>query len=802
MSEKPRPDSPGHMGQKLDGQPLREALKRQLEWYFSQQNLASDYYLTGKMDENKYVPVEVIAGFPKVKALSEDRQIIIEVMKTCNNLALDETASKVKPVAPKKAQRRTLILRDMAEATPEEIRGLFTGEYGKGKITDVKLDFGNSWFVSFETEEQALQTAQAINFGSLLFKDKPVRCAVKSQITPRVYNPAYGPQDGVPGGPARTAQAVQTAAGAAAPPGAGYYPGYGIPGGYYPYAQGYPMAYPQQYMGQIGTGAPVDGQGHYGYMHRGGYRNQNPNQNPSHQQNRRGRQNQNNQNQQSSGGQMVKDLASSPGQPGSVNAGKKKDKSQKRKNKDQAQQKGKDELGKHSPPQLGPSDFPALPTARPPASVAGVAGYAREFRQYDRETIAKVVDTLAEKGFEKPEFPPNCPLIRDQPAPRSHLLEPFPVIYPASPSPELAAQPQHSGPMPYLDLGSMMGGAAPAAQSMSGGTAAGAKPAVVAGAAPAGKKGGKAGKGGVPPQQGGKAGGATGKKQRKNSEKKGDDKQQRQQPQQAGQPVQTTGRGWGSVNHSKKDASKTGRTKNASESKSEDSAVTATSTAGAPAATSASTPDPSTSPKSAAPAASAPTSSPTHSSAASSGGWGGKSAADIVKAAEATAAERAKQQAAAAAASAAAAANKKPPRNSSPSKRLNANPSPREDRHSSRWGPKGGNRDNRDNYHHRRGDDERYGGKRNNDSFNGPGTKPSRGIKQLSRQSKGTAPGGNGKAERSGKADKADLVQNGPGPVEPATPPTNNNPNKVSWAAMAARLKAEAPSAQPAEAQS
>ena len=157
-----RPESPGQpVGAQLQGPALNESLKRQLEWYFSEQNLSRDTYLTSKMDEQKYVPISVIASFPKVKAMTEDQGLLVEVMKTCMNISVDETGSKCKPIKHKKAQRRTLVLKQMGkDTTMDDIKTFFQGDHCKGKVTEVKAEVGNSWFVSFETEQECLSTAQ------------------------------------------------------------------------------------------------------------------------------------------------------------------------------------------------------------------------------------------------------------------------------------------------------------------------------------------------------------------------------------------------------------------------------------------------------------------------------------------------------------------------------------------------------------------------------------------------------------------------------------------------------------------
>ena len=59
----------------------RLALKTQLEYYFSRENLEQDNYLVSQMDADLYVPISVIANFKKVKNLTDDFNFIVDVLK-------------------------------------------------------------------------------------------------------------------------------------------------------------------------------------------------------------------------------------------------------------------------------------------------------------------------------------------------------------------------------------------------------------------------------------------------------------------------------------------------------------------------------------------------------------------------------------------------------------------------------------------------------------------------------------------------------------------------------------------------
>jgi hypothetical protein len=164
--------------QPLQGDALKSALRTQLEFYFSRDNLINDAYLLSQMDNNKYVSVDVICNFRKVKQLTEDKALIAETMKSCKNMQLDATGTKVKPNI--KMERNTLYLRDIPSNTPEnEIKELFNNSTCPGKVTSIRSDVGDTWFVTFETEDQCIDAALWIT--SQTFQGKPVKGGVKSE---------------------------------------------------------------------------------------------------------------------------------------------------------------------------------------------------------------------------------------------------------------------------------------------------------------------------------------------------------------------------------------------------------------------------------------------------------------------------------------------------------------------------------------------------------------------------------------------------------------------------------------------
>lgn len=183
------PETPALVFRKLEGDELFSFLKIQLEYYFSKQNLEKDAYLNSQMDEHKFVPVELIASFPKVKRLTEDRALMMKAMKECKNIQINENETKVR--ATEKRSRNVLILRDIPQNTPrEEILKIFEGDAECSKPISVKSDIGDTWFVTFETEQDCMDTAMHVNLSGKQLGGKNISCRVKSTTSARFFTPS------------------------------------------------------------------------------------------------------------------------------------------------------------------------------------------------------------------------------------------------------------------------------------------------------------------------------------------------------------------------------------------------------------------------------------------------------------------------------------------------------------------------------------------------------------------------------------------------------------------------------------
>lgn len=81
---------------------LRNKIVKQVEYYFSDENLPSDKFLLKYVTRDKegFVPVKVIASFRKVKKLTEDTSIIAAALRESSLLVVSSDGRKVKRLHP------------------------------------------------------------------------------------------------------------------------------------------------------------------------------------------------------------------------------------------------------------------------------------------------------------------------------------------------------------------------------------------------------------------------------------------------------------------------------------------------------------------------------------------------------------------------------------------------------------------------------------------------------------------------------------------------------------------------------
>lgn len=139
----------------VKGLPMRElmnALQRQLEYYFSRENLAKDTYLLSQMDSEQYVSIRTVAKFQQIKNLTNDYDLIVEALRSSSEVHVDDEGLRVRPLS----KRCVVILRDAPEEVKEEsIKKMF--EMEKCPVSLIKCEFVSAgfWYLFFANDEDA-----------------------------------------------------------------------------------------------------------------------------------------------------------------------------------------------------------------------------------------------------------------------------------------------------------------------------------------------------------------------------------------------------------------------------------------------------------------------------------------------------------------------------------------------------------------------------------------------------------------------------------------------------------------------
>ncbi|CAH1788574.1 unnamed protein product, partial [Owenia fusiformis] len=152
-------------------------LKNQLEYYFSRDNLANDSYLVSQMDGDQYVPIATIAGFNQVRKLTDDIELVRDVLRSSAHVQVDEKGEKVRPLH----KRCIVILREVPESTPvEEVKALFSGE-NCPKFVSCEFAGNSNWYVTFDSDEDAQRAYGYLREDVQTFLGKPIMARIKAK---------------------------------------------------------------------------------------------------------------------------------------------------------------------------------------------------------------------------------------------------------------------------------------------------------------------------------------------------------------------------------------------------------------------------------------------------------------------------------------------------------------------------------------------------------------------------------------------------------------------------------------------
>ncbi|CAD6185861.1 unnamed protein product [Caenorhabditis auriculariae] len=76
---------------------LKDCVKKQIEYYFSDDNLQKDFFLRRKMNKDGFLPISLIASFPRVRSLTQDLVLICEGLRESGKVELSIDETMVRP---------------------------------------------------------------------------------------------------------------------------------------------------------------------------------------------------------------------------------------------------------------------------------------------------------------------------------------------------------------------------------------------------------------------------------------------------------------------------------------------------------------------------------------------------------------------------------------------------------------------------------------------------------------------------------------------------------------------------------
>ncbi|KAK4019727.1 hypothetical protein OUZ56_001736 [Daphnia magna] len=73
-----------------DASVVKDLVRKQVEYYFSEDNLQRDFFLRRKMDSEGYLPISLIASFHRVQALTQDVSLVIQALQQSSLLKIKD----------------------------------------------------------------------------------------------------------------------------------------------------------------------------------------------------------------------------------------------------------------------------------------------------------------------------------------------------------------------------------------------------------------------------------------------------------------------------------------------------------------------------------------------------------------------------------------------------------------------------------------------------------------------------------------------------------------------------------------
>uniref|UniRef100_A0A2I3SAQ9 HTH La-type RNA-binding domain-containing protein n=1 Tax=Pan troglodytes TaxID=9598 RepID=A0A2I3SAQ9_PANTR len=152
-------DVSGESNSAISTEDLKECLKKQLEFWFSRENLSKDLYLISQMDSDQFIPIWTVVNMEEIKKLTTDPDVILEVLSSSPMVQIDEKGKK----------RCIVILREIPETTPiEEVKAF------------CEFAHSSSWYITFQSDTDAQKAFKSLREEVKTFQGKPIMARIKA----------------------------------------------------------------------------------------------------------------------------------------------------------------------------------------------------------------------------------------------------------------------------------------------------------------------------------------------------------------------------------------------------------------------------------------------------------------------------------------------------------------------------------------------------------------------------------------------------------------------------------------------
>jgi len=164
----------------LTGAALESEVVRQIEYYFSDENLPKDKFMQKNLDKEGFMTVETLATFPKLKKRGIDCDFIKNALKQSTILDVHEDGTKVKRKVPMREESRTIYVSYLPkDSDRESVSGIF-GTCGTIKRIDLPTDketgvIKGIAFVEFETKEEVQNALKLFSRKDNLYHQAGIR---------------------------------------------------------------------------------------------------------------------------------------------------------------------------------------------------------------------------------------------------------------------------------------------------------------------------------------------------------------------------------------------------------------------------------------------------------------------------------------------------------------------------------------------------------------------------------------------------------------------------------------------------